>query len=149
MPRGCLFCELAADRTRTPHRIAESPRAIALLSVDPASRGHTVIFPRRHFSDLSTIPETEWLAIGRLTLRVVEQLRRSLGHRGEYIYCGSWTRPDRKYPHLHVHVIPRGRRLARGFDPWWHPPPEGAASIPELAALAERIRLSPRSARRR
>lgn len=145
VPSGCLFCELAANRARTPHWVARSPRALALLSVDPASRGHTVIFSKRHVSDLSTIPESEWIAVNRLTLRVVALLRKSLGSRGEYLYCGSWTQPGRKYPHLHLHVIPRGRRLASGFDEWWHPPPEGSAPMAELAALAQRIRSSSRS----
>lgn len=144
MARACLFCALASDRARTPHWIAESPEALALLSPEPASRGHTVIIPKRHYSDLSSIPDADWAALNRLTLRVVVLLRKRLGSRGEYLYCGSWTRPGRQYPHLHLHVVPRGPHPSKRFETWWNPPPEGTVSEAELIALAQRIRGRPR-----
>lgn len=140
MARSCLFCELAANRNLTPHWVAESPEALALLSPEPASRGHTVIIPKRHYSDLSSIPDAEWVALNQLTLRVVGLLRKKLGNSGEYLYCGSWTRRGRQYPHLHLHVVPRGPRLSKHFETWWNPPPEGTASKAELIELAQKIR---------
>jgi histidine triad (HIT) family protein len=136
----CVFCAMVADRTRVPHWIAESSRALAFLSLEPVSTGHSIVIPKRHFTDLSDVPGAEWNSVSELALRVARLLRRKLGTHEEYLYTGSWSRPGRKFPRLPLHVVPRGPDTIPRFDERWNPPLRPSVSKLELVSLARRTR---------
>ena len=50
----CIFCSIAASKTSS-YKIAEDKNYIAILELNPLSKGHTLIIPKKH---LDKIPES-------------------------------------------------------------------------------------------
>lgn len=139
MPGGCSFCAFVEDKGLVPHWIAESEGALAFLAAQPVSRGHTLVISKKHAFELSDVSDEDWKAVSVLTLRVVQLVRGRLGTQGEFLYLGSQRRPDRQFPHLHLHGIPRrpedDPRMGDRWEEKVHPVAEG-----ELETLAARLR---------
>ena len=43
----CIFCSIASGKSHT-HKVGESQNAVAVLELNPLSRGHTIIIPKNH-----------------------------------------------------------------------------------------------------
>ena len=56
---ACPFC-LISEGKLPSYKIAETHEALAVLEINPLSRGHTIILPKQHTEKIS--PETEQLA---------------------------------------------------------------------------------------
>ncbi len=102
----CLFCKIIAGEV--PGQIvAEDERTVAFMDINPGTRGHLLVVPREHSTNvLETEPEdlqAMILTAQRMARRVTERL----GADGVNLLncCGSaaWQTVF----HLHVHVIPR------------------------------------------
>ena len=48
----CIFCAIAANQTQS-YKIAENENNIAILEINPLSRGHSLIVPKTHADELS------------------------------------------------------------------------------------------------
>ena len=46
-PAGCIFCSIASDKMKSC-KIGENKEAIAVLEINPISKGHAMIIPRNH-----------------------------------------------------------------------------------------------------
>ncbi len=46
-PNECLFCSIAADKVQS-YKIDESDSAMAILEINPVSRGHALILSKKH-----------------------------------------------------------------------------------------------------
>ena len=109
---SCVFCEIAAGRV--PARIThEDGLSICLLDINPLSRGHCLVIPRRHvpwWHDL-TSEETESLfALARTVAG-----RMMVAFRPDFV-C-TYAR-GRRIPHTHLFLVPtwRGDVVDRVFN---------------------------------
>ncbi|MGZ4279845.1 MAG: HIT domain-containing protein, partial [Solirubrobacteraceae bacterium] len=50
----CLFCKIIAGEIPST-KVAEDERTIAFMDINPATRGHALVVPRRHAKDLMEI----------------------------------------------------------------------------------------------
>jgi len=48
-PEGCLFCSIIENKTPS-YKIAENKAAIAILDINPLSKGHSLVIPKKHDS---------------------------------------------------------------------------------------------------
>jgi histidine triad (HIT) family protein len=125
----CLFCMIVAGEL--PGQIVdEDERTIAFMDVNPATRGHALVVPRRHAADVLEIGDEDLaatiLAAKRLSARVMERLDAD----GVNLINACGPAAWQTVFHFHVHVIPRYRD-----DPLrlpWTP----AAGDPEQIAFA-------------
>lgn len=53
---GCTFCSIASGKADSV-KISESEAAIAVLEINPASKGHTLVIPKKHLVLESFTPE--------------------------------------------------------------------------------------------
>lgn len=72
----CIFCSIVFGEI--PSTIIEkNEKAIAILDINPASRGHTLIIPKEHISSKEKLPEEA----GKLALIVEEKIQKALNPR--------------------------------------------------------------------
>ena len=45
----CIFCSIAEGKTPS-HKIAENKKSIAILEINPVSKGHSLVIPLEHTS---------------------------------------------------------------------------------------------------
>jgi len=54
--QGCVFCSIVSGEISS-HKINENRRALAILEINPVSKGHTIIIPKEHLSSSDKIPQ--------------------------------------------------------------------------------------------
>lgn len=58
---GCIFCSIASGKTDN-FKINENDSAVAVLEINPASKGHVLIIPKEHLPTESFSPEIKRFA---------------------------------------------------------------------------------------
>jgi histidine triad (HIT) family protein len=130
----CLFCKIVA-RELPAQLVDEDERTVAFMDINPATRGHALVVPRRHAKDLLEVGAEDLaatiLGAQRLARRVVERLDAA----GVNLLNSCGRAAWQTVFHFHVHVIPRydGDPLRL---PWT--PAEGDPD--EIAAAAHALR---------
>jgi len=130
---NCVFCKILAGEL--PGTIVdEDELTVALMDINPATRGHTLVIPRAHTVDLLSIDPDDLAAVARASQRIArrisEQLRVPAVDGVNLVNsCGAvaWQTVF----HFHVHVIPRYAE-----DPLrlpWVPAPGDPAEIATVA----------------
>ena len=102
----CIFCKIVAGELPATV-VAADERTLAFMDLNPATRGHALVVPRRHSRNLLEIGredlEATILAAQRLASRAVDRL--SADGVNLLNSCGpaAWQTVF----HFHIHVIPR------------------------------------------
>ncbi len=131
----CLFCKIVEGDIPST-RVYEDERTIAFMDINPGTRGHLLVIPRAHSTDLLEIEREDLDACAHTAQVMAQRVKERLGADGVNLVnsCG----PDawQTVFHFHLHVIPRYKG-----DPLrlpWHPAPgdrdEIAAAARELSA---------------
>ena len=131
----CLFCKIVAGEVPST-RVHEDERTIAFMDINPATRGHLLVIPREHATDLRDIPAEDLHACLDVGQRLARTMEDKLGADGVNLLNSCGRSAWQTVFHFHLHVIPRYDN-----DPLrlpWQPQPgdkdEIAATAGELGA---------------
>jgi histidine triad (HIT) family protein len=130
----CIFCGIVAGEV--PGQIVDSDEhTVAFMDINPATRGHALVVPRRHTADLIEASDEDlthtMLAARRLARRISDTLEPD----GINILNSCGSAAWQTVFHFHVHVIPR-----YADDPLKLPWVPGPGDADEIAAVAEQLR---------
>jgi histidine triad (HIT) family protein len=130
----CIFCKIVAGEL--PATIVdEDERTIAFMDIAPATRGHALVIPRAHSTDLLSVDQQDLGAVALAAQRLAGRMKQRLGVAGVNLMNSCGAAAWQTVFHLHMHVIPR-----YADDPLklpWVPSPGDAG---EIAATAELLR---------
>jgi histidine triad (HIT) family protein len=134
MVESCLFCGIVAGEV--PGQIVDSDEhTVAFMDINPATRGHALVVPRRHSADLMEISDEDLerttLAARRLARRIGEVLEPDGFNLLNSCGSAAWQTVF----HFHIHVIPRYQD-----DPLKLPWEPGPGDEDEIAGVAEQLR---------
>jgi histidine triad (HIT) family protein len=102
----CLFCRIVAgDLPATV--VDEDARTLAFMDINPATRGHALVVPRAHASDMHEIPAEDLQAVALAAQRLAGRMRARLGADGVNLINSCGAVAWQTVFHLHMHVIPR------------------------------------------
>jgi histidine triad (HIT) family protein len=127
----CLFCKIVAGEIPST-RVREDERTVAFMDINPATRGHLLVVPRAHATDLLEIPQEDLAACMAAAQELARRQRERLGAVGINLLNSCGSAAWQTVFHFHVHVIPRYED-----DPLrlpWRPAPGDADEIREAAA---------------
>jgi histidine triad (HIT) family protein len=134
MSRDCVFCRIVA-RELAAQFVDEDERTVAFMDINPATRGHALVIPRRHAADLLEV-ETDDLAASMLTAqRIARRGTERLGADGVNLMVGCGRAAWQTVFHFHIHVIPRYADDSLRLP--WVP---GPGDPEEIAAAAQALR---------
>jgi len=102
----CLFCKIVAGEIPAT-RVAEDDRTVAFMDINPATRGHVLVVPREHASDLLAIDPEELAAVAKTAQRVAATMPDRLGADGVNLLNSCGREAWQTVFHFHMHVIPR------------------------------------------
>jgi histidine triad (HIT) family protein len=132
----CIFCAIAAGAAEASP-VFEDERVMAFLDINPIHRGHLLVVPREHVTDLAGCPSDlaghVFAVAGRLGPCVV----RAVGADGFNVWTANGSAAGQEVFHLHLHILPRfdddrfGLRFPKSYPQ--------AADRGELDALASSI----------
>lgn len=102
----CIFCRIAR-REASAHVLCEDEQTMAFLDINPMSRGHTLVIPKRHYRDLLEIPSEKWAAVAATAHRASRALLQSLDADGINLLQSNGSVAGQVIFHFHLHLIPR------------------------------------------
>lgn len=102
----CIFCKIAAGEIPA-QIVAEDERTLSFMDIAPATRGHTLVIPRRHSRNLLEIEPEDLHAVALAAQRVAKRMPDRLGAVGVNLLNSCGQAAWQTVFHFHIHVIPR------------------------------------------
>jgi histidine triad (HIT) family protein len=130
----CIFCKILAGELPAT-KIDEDERTISFMDINPGTRGHALVIPRNHATDLYEIEPEDLAACAIAAQRLALRARDRLGADGVNLLNCCEPAAWQTVFHFHIHVIPRF-----DGDPLRVPGQPGAGDPDELAAVARELR---------
>ena len=134
MEADCIFCKIVAGEI--PALVLEQDEhTLTFMDIAPATRGHALVIPKRHATDLWEIEPAELSAVVEAAQRQSLRVRDRLGADGVNLINSCRPAAWQTVFHFHMHVIPR-----YAGDPLklpWEPTP---GDMDEIAAAADELR---------
>jgi histidine triad (HIT) family protein len=129
----CIFCKVL-DGEIPSQKVYEDDHTLAVLDINPWTRGHAVVFPKRHAKNLYEIDEEELGHVAAAAKRLALKMRDALKPDGLNLLQSNEPAAWQTIFHLHVHVIPRYED-----DPLQLPTRPQPAEPEQLAEVAKEI----------
>jgi histidine triad (HIT) family protein len=85
------------------------------MDIRPASEGHTLVIPKKHYETILDMPEEEVAYLHKIAKRVAVAVKEGMKADGISIIQQNGRAAGQDILHVHVHVIPRyeGQKLPR------------------------------------
>lgn len=106
MTENCLFCKIISGEIPS-YRIYEDDAVYAFLDVYPASEGHTLVAPKKHFSNFTDMTAEDVALLFEAARKVTAAIEKAFSAEGSNIGINNGEVAGQEVPHVHVHVIPR------------------------------------------
>jgi histidine triad (HIT) family protein len=134
MAEDCIFCKIVAGEIPA-QIVAQDERTLTFMDIAPATRGHALVIPKRHATDLLEIETGELEAVAAAAKRQAARARERLGADGVNLLNSCGQAAWQTVFHFHIHVIPR--YLGDPLKLPWVPTP---GDMDEIAAAAVELR---------
>ena len=130
----CIFCAIVAGDL--PAEIIDSDdHTVTLMDINPATRGHALVIPRKHVADLLAIDPDELRHTAVAAQRVARRMEETLEPDGFNLLNATRAAAWQTVFHFHIHVIPRYED-----DPLKLPWIPRGADMDEISTIAATIR---------
>ena len=134
MADDCIFCSIV--RGEVPAEVVdEDEHTIAFMDLNPWTRGHALVIPRRHTANLYEIDDDDLCHAAVAARRLARRMRERLGCDGINVLNAAEPAAWQTVFHFHLHVIPR-----YDDDSMEVPARPQRAEADELASVAEELR---------
>ena len=134
MADDCIFCKIVAGEIPS-QKIFEDDEVFAFMDINPWTRGHALVIPKRHSRNLYEIDEADLAATASGAKKLALRMRDKLDCAGVNLINSCEPAAWQTVFHFHMHVIPR-----YDDDPLRLPGQPQESDPDELAELAEQLR---------
>jgi len=128
----CIFCKIVAGDAPA-QRVHEDASTLSFMDLFPASRGHLLVVPKRHFSDILGADEASLVGVIAASRRLALAMKRALAPDGIGVHQLNGAAAGQTVFHYHMHLIPRRMGDPVGFHG------RKQAELSELAEVAAAI----------
>ncbi len=102
----CIFCKLANGEIPT-RVVYEDEDFCVIMDAAPAAKGHCLILPKEHFSNIYEIEDEVLGKAFKLAKKMTAHLTEKLGCDGFNIVQNNGVTAGQTVFHFHIHLIPR------------------------------------------
>lgn len=104
---SCIFCQIVRGEAPAT-RVYEDNDFLAFLDIRPITRGHTLVVPKQHSTELEDLDRDAGAQLFRLGHHLALAMRRSdLAADGANLALNDGTAAFQTVGHVHLHVVPR------------------------------------------
>ncbi|MBR2839141.1 MAG: HIT family protein [Kiritimatiellae bacterium] len=136
MKNDCVFCAIAAGEIPC-FKVYEDELVLAYLDINPFSKGHVLVIPKRHSQGLLDTDDETLAAVAVRVKRVAAHVKETLGCDGFHVLQNNGEAAGQTVRHVHFHIVPRWAGDPIAFE-------NRDGDMEELAALADRLRMGER-----
>ena len=134
MAEDCIFCKILTGELPS-ERVDEDEHTVAFMDLNPWTRGHALVVPRRHSRNLYEIGDDDLRNTAAASKRLALRMRGRLACDGVNLINACEPAAWQTVFHFHMHVIPRFEG-----DPLRVPVTPAQADAADLAAVAAELR---------
>lgn len=111
---NCIFCKIANGEIPSA-TLYEDEDFRVILDLGPASKGHALILPKKHYPNLYELPDEVAEKVIKLAKKMVTRMTKALGCDGFNVVQNNGTAAGQTVFHFHMHLIPRYENDNAGF----------------------------------
>ncbi len=130
-----VFCKIIHGDIPSS-KVYEDDDVLAILDVSQVTRGHTLVMPKKHYTNMLDCPSDILHKVMDVAQRIGQAEMLVLGASGINILTNAGEAAGQSVLHFHVHVIPRYAGEQSGFQIEMK---ENDTSKMNLPALADQI----------
>jgi len=131
----CIFCKII-DGEVPAVKVLDKDKVIAFMDINPASRGHMLIVPKKHVENIFEISEDDLSAVMNAVKHCAQAVRQALKAEGITVLQLNGKASDQIIPHLHVHIMPRWQNDRLSVSQW----EMNEGNIDELQEIAREVK---------
>ena len=113
----CIFCKIIAGEIPAV-KVLDEELVIAFMDINPSSKGHMLVVPKRHAENIFQISEGDLATLIKAVKKCAGAAKDALRAEGVTILQLNGKASDQIVPHLHVHVIPRWENDGLSVSTW-------------------------------
>lgn len=103
---SCSFCQIV--RGLVPAEVIyETEHTLTFFPLEPATRGHTMVIPKRHIPNFLEATPRDVPELGAAVLTVGNALQAVLQPAGMNLITSAGEAASQSVMHLHIHLVPR------------------------------------------
>ncbi len=126
---GCIFCKIANGEIPS-NTIYEDDDFRVILDNGPATKGHALVLPKKHYADLYELPEETAAAAIKVAKKVASTMKDKLGCDGLNLVQNNGSTAGQTVMHFHLHIIPRYEN--DGQHILWNPTSPSAEELVDI-----------------
>ncbi len=136
MKEDCIFCKIA-DKEADATIVYEDPHTLAFLDIHPLNPGHTLVIPKKHYTNMLEMPSEEAGRVFASVHTVMKGVQQASGADGISVGQSNGRAASQEVFHMHVHIIPRfNHEMMSGF------PNRKQTHRAELNEIGKKIRVA-------
>lgn len=102
----CIFCKIAAGEIPS-RKIYEDKDLIAIMDLSPTSKGHSLIIPKEHYTNIYDIDEEIAGKVMKTAKKLATKMTVTLNCDGFNLLQNNGETAGQTMFHFHMHLIPR------------------------------------------
>ena len=102
----CLFCKIVLGEVPS-EKVFENDDFLAFKDINPKSKGHTLIIPKKHIKDFLELGSSLYKGYLEVAKKVAEKLVKENNAQGFNLVINNGLAAGQIVFHLHMHIIPR------------------------------------------
>ena len=106
MAQDCVFCGIVNGDVPS-HKIEEDEHTLAFMDLNPWTRGHALVIPKKHVKNLYEVADEDIRRVVGMAKRVAVRARDRLDADGVNLLNSTGEAAWQSVFHFHMHVIPR------------------------------------------
>jgi histidine triad (HIT) family protein len=131
----CIFCKII-DGEIPAVKVLDDERVLAFMDINPSSRGHMLVVPKKHAENIFEISESDLAAMIKVVKRCATAAKEALKAEGVTVLQLNGKASDQIVPHIHIHVMPRWENDGLSISSWEMKP----GDMEEIKGIARKVK---------
>jgi len=102
----CIFCQIISGKVPSK-KIYEDDLSIAILDINPSTKGHVLLIPKEHYTIMPQLPDNILGHLNVIARNISQGMLRSIGASGTNIFVSNGLVAGQRAQHFMIHIIPR------------------------------------------
>jgi histidine triad (HIT) family protein len=128
----CIFCKIIKGEIPC-FKVFEDDDVLAFADINPISRGHILIIPKRHIENMWEATEEELVIVMRTAKKLVHAIKDAINPDGVAVLQLNGKAVNQVVMHYHFHLIPRSKEEGKLSMTEWELIPGNMEEIKQAA----------------
>jgi len=103
---NCIFCKIIKNEVKA-YKYYEDEDTIAILDINPVTKGHTLLVPKEHFMIFPMVPDDLLIKYSISLQKVSNILKEKLNPKDIEIFIANGPAAGQQSNHFLFHIIPK------------------------------------------